>query len=148
MKIIFVTIMLLVSFVASASQNIPAVNEYVYQLKQAAQRDGNSIDVGDIISTDMNNDGKPDVVIMYAVLGATWQTIHVAVFVDNNQKFFNKMVMVDSVQLRAAEARHFRVSKGIISVDLTQWDDNDPHCCPTIHTQARFKLRNNKIVDY
>jgi hypothetical protein len=148
MRTVFFVAMLLASFVAHASQNIPSVNEYVYQLKQTAQRDGNSIEIGDIITTDMNNDGKLDVVVMYAVLGATWQTIHITVFVDNNQRFFNKMVMVDNVQLIAAEARHFQVNKGIISVDLTQWADNDPHCCPTIHTKARFKLRDKKIVDY
>jgi len=133
-----------VSAPAFNTSSIPEVDQYIYTLNTKAHWNFGSVSVTQIVKADMDHDSVPEIVVMYVTRGATWTMINVAVFSKQN----NKYVLVDDEQLRAAEASRFEITNGILTVNLTQWGDDDPHCCPTIHTKARFVLRHNKIVDY
>jgi hypothetical protein len=122
----------------------PIVNDYIATQNQLAHLQGNSVTLWYSSVADMNNDGKPDYVIAYTRDGSTWMEIHFAVFV----KTPTSLVLSDDVVIRAFSADNITVNNAIISAKLIQWADNDPHCCPTVHTTAKFKLVAGKIVDY
>jgi hypothetical protein len=91
---------------------------------------------------DLNGDGKPEIVLVWTLLGPTYWHNTVTVF----SKTASEYKPVASLQL-TGEAKLSSVKAGIIALDQKVYARNDPVCCPSIKKQVKYRWVGKKISE-
>lgn len=88
---------------------------------------------------DLNGDGKPELVLVWAQLGPTYFYNHLTVFIDEGRKYRTLTTPL------AGEAKLLGVKAGVILVEQKTLGPKDPRCCPSVVKQVKYRWDGNKI---
>ena len=98
--------------------------------------------VGSAIA-DLDGDGKPEMVLLWVLLGPTYSS--------NTLTVFSKTVAgyqpVASLPLDGIATKLSAVKAGIILVDQELFARKDPRCCPSIKKQLKYRWSDKKISE-
>jgi len=91
---------------------------------------------------DLNGDGKPEIVLVWTLLGASYWHNTLTVFSQGAKgKGYQPagfLALDGFAQLSSAD-------NGVIAVDQTVYAKSDPTCCPSIKKQMKYKWTGKKI---
>jgi hypothetical protein len=90
---------------------------------------------------DVNGDGKPDIVLMWNVLGATWHQPKLTLFIDQGKTY--RALATDL----AGQTEKLSVNGSNIVVHTLMPGPNDPRCCPTRKTQNALSVERQQAGD-
>ena len=102
---------------------------------ETAEPDDNTV-------ADLNGDGKPEIVLVWILMGPTYFNSNLTVF-----------SMKGGVYEPAAtfpltgEAKLSSVKNGIINVEQKVLAKKDPLCCPSITKHGKYRWMGNKILE-
>ncbi|MCE9507586.1 MAG: hypothetical protein K8R48_04630 [Alphaproteobacteria bacterium] len=119
---------LIKSFLLSQSNTDPA-------LAESAESQGNAV-------ADLNNDGKPEIILVWTTLGKTYWRNTLTVFATMGHGY----TLINSLPLKG-EAKLSSVKDGIIFVDQTMPAKDDPVCCPTLKRQMKYQWIEYKVSE-
>jgi hypothetical protein len=90
--------------------------------------------------TDLNRDGKSEIVLVWTLLGSTYwrNTLTIFSLTDGGYK------PISSMQL-SGEAKLSSVKNGLIVIDQTIYAKNDPICCPSIKKKIKYRWQGKNI---
>jgi hypothetical protein len=89
---------------------------------------------------DINGDGKPDIVLMWNLLGPTYFHPKLTLFLDQGRTYRTLTTDLNG------QTEKLTVQGPDIVVDTLMLGPNDPRCCPTRKTQMRFRWQGGKLV--
>jgi len=98
--------------------------------------------VGNAVS-DLNGDGKPEIVLLWVLLGPTYSSNSLTVF----SKTAAGYKPAASFPLMGIATNLASVNGGIIRVDQQVFAKNDPRCCPSIKKQMKYRWVGKKILE-
>ena len=119
---------LIKNFLSSQSDTNPVT----YELAQSA---GSAV-------ADLNNDGRPEIVLVWTTLGKTYWRNTLTIFSTIGHGY--KPII--SLPLNG-EAKLSSVKDGIIFVDQKIAAAKDPICCPTINKQMKYRWVQNELSE-
>jgi hypothetical protein len=106
----------------------------------AAQKlDGASASPGPHVVTDLNGDGKPDIVLQWDVMGPTWSLPKMSVFIDQGRTY--RTLTTDLT----GQIEKLSVNGAVIRLDTLTLGPKDARCCPTLKKQVRYRWANDKL---
>lgn len=106
----------------------------------AAQKlDGASASPGPHVVTDLNGDGKPDIVLQWDVMGPTWSLPKLSVFIDQGRTY--RTLTTDLT----GQIEKLSVNGAVIRLDTLTLGPKDARCCPTLKKQVRYRWANDKL---
>ncbi|MFT3956683.1 MAG: hypothetical protein QM722_20550 [Piscinibacter sp.] len=106
----------------------------------AAQKlDGASASPGQHVITDLNGDGKPDIVLQWDVMGPTWSLPKLSVLIDQGRNY--RTLTTDLT----GQIEKVSVSGAVIRLDTLTLGPKDARCCPTLKKQVRYRWANDKL---
>ena len=91
---------------------------------------------------DLNNDGKPEIVLVWTLLGPTYWHNTLTVFTRVGGRY----KPVASFPL-TGEAKLNSVKAGIIFIDQKVLGKNDPLCCPSVKKRGKYRWLGKKISE-
>jgi len=91
---------------------------------------------------DLDGDGKPEIVVQTALLGPTYWSYQLDVFVDRGKGY----VHAGSGELWG-EVQSVVIEKDIVVVKSKMPGPNDPRCCPTLDKTYRYRWQDGKVVE-
>ena len=94
----------------------------------------------DTAIADLNGDGKPELVLLWTLMGPTYFHNTLTIFT----KTAGGYTPAASLPL-GGEAKLTSVKNGIILVEQKVLAKNDPLCCPSIKKQMKYRLMGKKI---
>lgn len=92
------------------------------------------------VIADLNGDGKPDIVLMWNVLGPTYFYPKLTLFLDQGPSY--RTLTTDL----SGQTQKLTVKGADITVDTLTLGPNDPRCCPTRKTKMNFRWQGGKLV--
>jgi len=98
--------------------------------------------VGNAVS-DLNGDGKLEIVLLWVLLGPTYSSNSLTVF----SKTAAGYKPAASFPLMGIATNLASVNGGIIRVDQQVFAKNDPRCCPSIKKQMKYRWVGKKILE-
>ncbi len=107
----------------------------------ASQREPQtSADAVQHVIADLNADGKPDIVLMWNVLGPTYFHPKLTLFLDQGRSY---RVLTTDLN---GQTERLSVKGSDITVDTLTLGPNDARCCPTRKTRMHFRWQGGKLV--
>jgi hypothetical protein len=94
------------------------------------------------VITDLNADGKADIVLMWNVLGPTYFYPKLTIFLDQGRSY--RALTADL----GGQTERLTVKGSDILVDTLMLGPNDPRCCPTRKVQMHFRWQGGKLVTF
>jgi predicted nucleic acid-binding protein len=91
---------------------------------------------------DLDGDGKPEIVLVWTTLGATYW--HNSLTVLSKTAGDYKPVATYALN---GEAQLSKVSGGVIYVDQKLYAKRDPTCCPSVKRMMKYRLTGKKIAE-
>jgi hypothetical protein len=91
---------------------------------------------------DLDGDGKPEIVLVWTTMGATYWRNTLTVF----SKTASDYKPVATFPLNG-EATLSKVTGGIIYVDQKLYAKRDPLCCPSVKKMMKYRLTGKKIAE-
>lgn len=101
--------------------------------------DGSASEAQHVIH-DLDGDGRPDIVLMWNVLGATWFYPKLTIFLDQGRSY-----RVLTADLKGMTEK-FTVAGPSITIDTLMPGPGDARCCPTAKKQLRFRWAGGKLT--
>lgn len=95
---------------------------------------------GQYVITDLDGDGRPDIVLLWDVLGPTWSQPKMSIFLDQGKTYRTLTTDLDG------QTEKLAVKGSTIFVDTLTPGPNDPRCCPTNKMQLRFQWGQGKLM--
>ena len=92
------------------------------------------------VIADLNGDGKPDIVLLWNVLGPTSGYTKMSIFLDQGRNY--RTLTTDL----PGQIERLTVKGSIIVIDALTLGPKDPRCCPTVKMQQRFHWTGSKLV--
>lgn len=89
---------------------------------------------------DVNGDGKPDIVLLWDVLGPTWSLPKMSIFIDQGR---NYRTITTDLQ---GQIEGLAVRGSTIRIDTLTLGPKDARCCPTVKKQLQYQWTGNKLV--
>ncbi len=89
---------------------------------------------------DLDGDGRPDIVLMWNVLGATWFYPRLTIFLDQGRS--DRVLTADLKGM----TEKLSVAGRSITVDTLMPGPGDARCCPTAKKQIRFRWAGGKLT--
>ncbi|MDT7602066.1 MAG: hypothetical protein QOF61_63 [Acidobacteriota bacterium] len=90
---------------------------------------------------DLDGDGKPEIVLVWTTMGATYWRNSLTVFGKTAGAY--KPVATYALN---GEAQLSKVTGGVIYVDQKLYAKRDPICCPTVKRMMKYRLTGKKIA--
>ncbi|MGH7843876.1 MAG: hypothetical protein ACREQW_01710 [Candidatus Binatia bacterium] len=106
----------------------------------AQKIDGADASADKHVIADLNGDGKPDIVLLWNVIGPTWGYSKMSIFLDQGKNY--RTLTTDL----PGQVEKLTVKGSTILIDTLTPGPNDPRCCPTVKTQQRFQWTGGKLV--
>ena len=94
------------------------------------------------VIADLNGDGKPDIVLMWNVLGPTYFYPKLTLFLDQGRSY--RALTADL----NGQTQQLTVKGPDILVDTLMLGPNDPRCCPTRKMRMHFRWQGGKLVAF
>ena len=91
---------------------------------------------------DLNGDGRPEVVLVWSLLGPTYSSDSLTVF-SQAEGGYEPLATFPL----AGEARLSSVKGGVIFINQKVLGKNDPRCCPSVKKLGKYRLAGKKIVE-
>jgi len=91
---------------------------------------------------DLDGDGKPEIVLQTALLGPTYWSYRLDVFVDRGKGYAH----AGSGDLWG-EVQNIAIDKGVVVVKSKMAGPNDPRCCPTLDKTYRYRWLGGKVIE-
>ena len=91
---------------------------------------------------DLDADGKPEILVQLALLGPTYWSYQLEVFVDGGKGH----VHAGSGELWG-DVQTIAIDKGVVVVRTKMPAPNDPRCCPTLDKTYRYRWQGGKLVE-
>jgi hypothetical protein len=129
-----------VTFPARALDENGAKAVIVKFLGSQKPQDGASASEAEHVIADVNGDGKPDIILMWNVLGPTWFLPKLTLFIDQGRNY--RALTADL----SGQTQKLAVSGSTIAVDTLMPGPNDPRCCPTKKVRLRYQWTGSKLV--
>ena len=85
------------------------------------------------VVADIDGDGRPDIVLLWNVMGPTWFHPKMSVFLDQGRTY--RTLTVDL----SGQLEKLTVEGPLILVDTLTLGPKDPRCCPTVEKQLGFR---------
>ena len=101
-----------------------------------------SADAVQHVIADVNADGKPDIVLMWNILGPTYFYPKLTLFLDRGRSY--RALTADL----NGQTERLTVKGSDILVDTLMLGPNDPRCCPTRKVQMHFRWQGGKLVTF
>jgi hypothetical protein len=117
-------------------------DEVVKKFLAAQKSDEVSAESAGSAVADINGDGKPEIVLVWTTMGATYWHNTLTVF----SKTAGDYKPVADFPLNG-EATFSSVKGGIIFVDQTLYAKKDPVCCPSIKKRMKYRWAGKKISE-
>jgi hypothetical protein len=92
------------------------------------------------VVADLDGDGRPDIVLMWNVLGPTYFFPKLTVFLDQGRSY--RTLTADL----SGQTERLTVKGPDILVDTLMLGPNDPRCCPTLKARMHFRWQGGKLV--
>lgn len=92
------------------------------------------------VITDLNGDGRPDIVLLWDALGPTFGYSKMSIFLDQGKNY--RTLTTDL----GGQVEKLTVKGSTIFVDTLMPGPNDPRCCPTRKTQLRYQWAQGKLM--
>ncbi len=94
---------------------------------------------GQHVIADLNGDGKPDIVLQWDEMGATWSRPKLSVFIDQGRNYRTLTTEL------TGHIEKLSVSGPVIRLDTLTLGPKDARCCPSVKKQVRYRWANNKL---
>lgn len=91
---------------------------------------------------DLDGDGKPEIAVQIALLGPTYWSYRLDVFVDRGKGY----VHAGSGDLWG-EVQSIAIDKGAVVVKSKMPGPDDPICCPTLNKTYRYLWKDGKVIE-
>ena len=91
---------------------------------------------------DLDADGKPEVVVQKALLGPTYWSYQLEVFVDRGKGY----VHAGTGDLWG-DVQSIAIDQGVVVVKSRMPAPNDPRCCPTLDKTYRYRWQNGRLIE-
>ena len=98
------------------------------------------IDAGQHAIADLDGDGRPDIVLLWNVLGPTYFNPKLTLFLDQGRTYRTLTTDV------TGQTERVSVKGSTITVDTLMLGPNDARCCPTRKVQLQFRWQGGKLV--
>jgi hypothetical protein len=92
------------------------------------------------VIADLNGDGKPDIVLLWNVLGPTSGYTKMSIFLDQGRNY--RTLTTDM----SGQVERLTVKGSTITIDVLTLGPKDPRCCPTVKTRQLFQWTGTKLV--
>ena len=92
------------------------------------------------VIADLNGDGKPDIVLLWNVLGPTSGYTRLSIFLDQGRNY--RTLTTDL----PGQVEKLTVNGSTIVIDSLTLGPKDPRCCPTVKLRQRFQWTGSKLV--
>lgn len=115
-----------------------AINKYLATQK-TAEEDAQSIESS---IADLNSDGKPEIVLLWASMGPTYASTNLTVLTDAGKGYTPAATFGLNGQADAVT-----VKNGVILVDQQVLAKNDPLCCPSLKKVGKYRWSGNKLLE-
>lgn len=92
------------------------------------------------VVADVDGDGRPDIVLLWNVMGPTWFYPKMSLFLDQGRSY--RTLTVDL----SGQLEKVTVKGPLILVDTLTLGPRDPRCCPTVKKQLRFRWAAGKLT--
>jgi len=102
--------------------------------------DGASASPDRHVIADLDGDGRPDIVLIWAVLGPTSGYYKMSVFLDQGRNYRTLTTNL------SGDVQKLTVNGRTIVIDVLNLGPNDPRCCPSVKAQQRFQWTGQKLV--
>lgn len=89
---------------------------------------------------DVNGDGRPDIVLVWNIMGPTSAWPKLTVFLDNGKTY--RALTADLT----GQVEKLDVKGSSIVVDTLTLGPRDPRCCPTVKRQISMRWQGGKLV--
>jgi hypothetical protein len=101
-----------------------------------------SADAVQHVIADLDGDGRPDIVLMWNVLGPTYFYPKLTVFLDQGRSYRTLTTDLNG------QTERLTVKGSDILVDTLMLGPNDPRCCPTRKARMHFRWQGGKLVTF
>jgi hypothetical protein len=101
-----------------------------------------SADAVQHVIADLDGDGRPDIVLMWNVLGPTYFYPKLTVFLDQGRSYRTLTADLNG------QTQRLTVQGSDILVDTLMPGPNDPRCCPTRKLRMHFRWQGGKLVTF
>lgn len=91
---------------------------------------------------DLNGDGKPEIVLVWSLLGPTYSSDTLTVFSKTEVGY--KPLATFPLK---GEAQLSTVKGGVIFINQKVLGKNDPRCCPSVKKLGKYRLVGKKILE-
>lgn len=102
--------------------------------------DGASPNASQHVVTDLDGDGKPDIVLLWDVMGPTWSLPKLTIFLDQGRTYRTLTADLNG------QTEKLAVKGPLILVDTLTLGPKDPRCCPTVKKQLQFRWQGGKLT--
>ncbi|MDH3233955.1 MAG: hypothetical protein OEQ29_10540 [Alphaproteobacteria bacterium] len=92
------------------------------------------------VISDLNGDGKPDVVLLWNILGPTYFLPKLTILLDQGKTY--RALTTDLT----GQTEKVTVAGSLITVDTLTLGPRDPRCCPTVRKQLEFRWAGGKLT--
>ncbi|SRR5258706_15254097 len=89
---------------------------------------------------DLDGDGKPDIVLLWDLMGPTTAWPKLTIFLDQGKNYRTLTTDLNG------QTQKLTVKGPTILVDTLILGPKDPRCCPTVKRQVAFRWANGKLT--
>ena len=95
---------------------------------------------GQHVIADLDGDGKPDIVLLWDVMGPTYSLPKLTIFLDQGKNYRTLTADLNG------QTQKLTVNGPMIVVDTLMPGPNDPRCCPTKKEQLKYRWAGGKLT--
>lgn len=95
---------------------------------------------GQHVIADVNSDGRPDIVLVWNVMGPTWWRPKMSIFLDQGKTY--RTLTTDL----SGQIEGLSVKGSTILIDALTLGPKDPRCCPSVKTRVTYQWKDGKLT--
>jgi len=118
----------------------PGAKLVIEKFLSSQKLDGASASPGQHVITDLDGDGRADIVLTWDVLGPTWSRPKLTIMLDQGRTY--RSLTTDL----AGQTEKLTVNGSLITIDTLTLGPKDARCCPSVKTQLRYRWQGGKLT--
>lgn len=96
---------------------------------------------GQHVIADVDGDGKPDIVLLWAIMGPTYALPKLTIFIDQGKNY--RTVTADVF----GQTQSLTVKGSTILIDTLALGPKDARCCPTVKKRLTYRWAGGKLTE-